>query len=154
MSAELGKVKAGDWVQLSATDGKGMTGLSPEIGQRYKVLCVDTQNRIYIFDKGTTTEGEVCSCGGRHKWYIHSYNYRLLKDSETNMTITKKLGAMMKKLLDADTQALVKAGYINGDLELTTDGMKALTAIIFTANKAALVADANEVIAEAEAETK
>jgi len=55
----------------------------------------------------------------------------------------------MKRLLDEDTQTLVKAGYINGDLELTEAGKKALWAIIFTANKAALVTEATEAIADA-----
>lgn len=50
-----------------------------------------------------------------------------------------KLNNMMKQLLDSDTQTLVKAGYINGDLELTPEGQSALQTILFAANKAALV---------------
>ena len=60
----------------------------------------------------------------------------------------KTLNTMMKKLLDSDTQALVKAGYINGDLELTAEGRDELMAISFDANKAALVAAAQAKIAE------
>jgi hypothetical protein len=49
---------------------------------------------------------------------------------------------------DADTQTLVKAGYINGDLALTDTGRDELTALVFDANKAALVAAAQAKIAE------
>ena len=48
----------------------------------------------------------------------------------------------MKKLLDSDTQTLVKAGYIDGDLNLTDEGREALHSELFTANKAALVKSA------------
>ena len=68
--------------------------------------------------------------------------------------MVKKLGIMMKKILDTDVQSLVKAGFINGDLELTNEGMKALTAVLFDANKAALVVMANEMIAEEENSNK
>lgn len=66
----------------------------------------------------------------------------------------KKVSNMMKRLLDADTQKLVKAGYINGDLELTPEGHKALNTILFEENKAKLVKMAEEDIAEAEKESK
>lgn len=46
----------------------------------------------------------------------------------------------------------VKAGYINGDLNLTDEGQDALMAILFAANKADLVTSAQAVITEAEAE--
>lgn len=67
---------------------------------------------------------------------------------ETNM---KPLTNMMKKLLDADTQTLVKAGYVNGDLLLTNEGTLALESILFTQNKAELVKLAQEVIDEEKA---
>lgn len=81
------------------------------------------------------------------------YEVNVLKDRVIRNEITKvntknmsTIGNMMKRLLDADTQTLVKAGYINGDLELTEAGKKALWAISFTANKAALVAEAQEAL--------
>jgi len=54
--------------------------------------------------------------------------------------IMKKLNNMMKRLLDADTQTLVKAEYINGDLELTGKGQEALYSVLFADKKADLVA--------------
>lgn len=84
---------------------------------------------------------------------VYKGNYKILsrdyssltpfiKYQPTNKPIMKTLTTMMQKLLDAPTQTLVKAGYINGDLELTNEGNNALMAILFVANKDALVADA------------
>lgn len=55
---------------------------------------------------------------------------------------------MMKRLLDADTQTLVKAGLINGDLEMTSLGQQTLMAVLFDANKAALVKEAEQIISD------
>lgn len=65
-----------------------------------------------------------------------------------NKTIMAKVGIMMKKLLDKDTQILVEAGFINGDLELTCLGRTHLDAILFTANKGELIKLAKDSIAE------
>lgn len=62
--------------------------------------------------------------------------------------LMKTLSNMTKKLLDADTQTLVKAGYINGDLNLTEEGEKVLLTIFFVANKTDLVTMATEKLAE------
>ncbi len=63
--------------------------------------------------------------------------------------LMKNLGIMLKKLVDADTQTLLKAEYLNGDLELTDAGERALLAILFSANKAELVALAQAELDEA-----
>lgn len=70
--------------------------------------------------------------------------------SDNNKKMTT-VGNMMKRLLDADAQLLVKAGFINGDLDLTDAGRKALWALIFDANKTELVKEAQIVIDEAKA---
>lgn len=69
-------------------------------------------------------------------------------------TIMQKVSIMMKKLLDSDTQTLVKAGYINGDLDLTETGLAALHAVQFDANKAALVVMAQADLDEAKADAE
>lgn len=82
---------------------------------------------------------------GNYERLICDYGFALapfIKYQPTNKPIMKTLTTMMQKLLDAPTQTLVKAGYINGDLELTNEGNDALMAILFVANKDALVADA------------
>lgn len=70
------------------------------------------------------------------------------------ISMLTKLNNMMKRLLDKDTQALVKAGYINGDLELTETGKVAIWGILFDTHKSLLVESANADIAEAEEELK
>ncbi len=67
-------------------------------------------------------------------------------------SMTQKLNLMMKRLLDADTKKLIKGGLINGDLELTEEGIKTLQAIVFEANKVELVKIAEENIKEAKEE--
>jgi hypothetical protein len=83
-------------------------------------------------------------------WFCDSQ--LVLADSSNKQTMTQKVGSMMKRLLDADTRKLVKAGLINGDLELTTEGQQALMAVLFEGNKAALVKEAEEIISEQEAQ--
>lgn len=78
----------------------------------------------------------------RMNYSIEQIYLKLDRKEKTMSTI----GSMMKRLLDKDTQILVKAGYINGDLELTDKGKSALWAILFSANKEALVAEAKEVL--------
>jgi len=64
---------------------------------------------------------------------------------KTNMT---KLNVMMKKLLDKDIQLLIKADYINGDLEPTVKGKAAIDALNFIDRKEELVVMAKEDIEE------
>ncbi len=54
-------------------------------------------------------------------------------------TIMNTLSNIAKKLFDADTQVLVKAGYLESNMELSCKGKEALAAINLEANKAALV---------------
>lgn len=69
---------------------------------------------------------------------------------ETKKTTMQKVSIMMKKLLNADIQTLVKAGYLNGDLDLTLKGQTALMVQLFESNRAELVKAAEEEIAEEE----
>lgn len=80
-------------------------------------------------------------------YYGLDYGFDYIKPKKTLMN---KVSTMMKKLLDADTQTLVKAGYLNGDLDLTDKGKTALNTIVFMANKADLVVSAQEAIDEEE----
>ena len=60
-----------------------------------------------------------------------------------------KLNAMMKRLLDAKTKKLVKAGLINGDLTFTFEGKLVLDAILLDNYKDELVKEAETIIKEA-----
>lgn len=59
-----------------------------------------------------------------------------------------KITNLVKKLLDKDTQTLVKAGLINGDLQLTDEGTTELLSILFIEKKDELVKIAQEKLDE------
>ena len=61
---------------------------------------------------------------------------------------TMKITNLVKKILDKDTRTLVSAGFINGDLALTDDGVSELLGILFLQNKDELVKIATEKIEE------
>jgi hypothetical protein len=83
-----------------------------------------------------------CPCG------VFNNNYKPKK------SIMKKLSNFIKKSVDGNTQELLKAGLINGDLEPTYEGDRELKQIQWFANLDALVARAKEINTEAEAEAK
>lgn len=63
-------------------------------------------------------------------------------------TFMNNVNNMMKVILDADMRKLIKAGYVDGDLQLTAKGREALDSIQFTTHKEALVKLAQEDIDE------
>ncbi len=67
--------------------------------------------------------------------------------SDTNYLLPKikvmqKLSPMQKELLDEDTKTLIKAGYLDNDMDLTEEGGEVLNAIYFKEKKKELVAAA------------
>ena len=62
------------------------------------------------------------------------------------------ISAIAKRLLDKDTRTLVKAGFLDSELDLTEKGQEALDAINFEEQKAKLVKMAEEELAEEESE--
>ncbi len=77
-------------------------------------------------------------------------SYQIINNKKT---IMKKLSNFYKKLVDADTQVLVKAGYLNGDLEPTDKAEAAIGEILFFIHKAELIERAKVEIAEDEAKS-
>lgn len=73
------------------------------------------------------------------------------ESSTIKQSITMKVTNLVKRLLDADTQALVKAEYINGDLELTEKGQTELLSLVFLDKKADLVKLAQDELDESKA---
>lgn len=72
------------------------------------------------------------------------------KITKNKKTFMNKVSVMMKKLLDARTQKFVKAGFINGDLDITSEGVEALNRIAFFEKGVELEAEADARIAEME----
>jgi hypothetical protein len=61
---------------------------------------------------------------------------------------TKAMNFIKSALLSKEDKTLIKAGYLNDDLSLTSTGKSALEFITFTANKKQLVTMAEEALAE------
>ena len=80
--------------------------------------------------------------------YCHPDDCELI----SKKTTMSKLNSMMKKILDKGIRTLVRADFINGDLQLTAEGLEALNTILFSERKDELVKLAQERIDELEAE--
>jgi hypothetical protein len=74
----------------------------------------------------------------------------VLVDYKNNRLIneTMKITNLVKKILDKDTRTLVSAGFINGDLAITDEGVSELLGILFLNHKDELVKIAEEKISE------
>ena len=59
-----------------------------------------------------------------------------------------KITNLIKKILDNDTRKLVAAGFINGDLALTDEGVSELLGMLFLEKKKELVKIAEEKLAD------
>jgi hypothetical protein len=66
----------------------------------------------------------------------------------------KKLSNFLTKTVDSETQLLLKAGLINGDLEPTSEGRDVLTEVLWFQNLEQIVTRAQEIVTEAEKESK
>ncbi len=137
-----------------------------KVGDIATITKIGGTNNIVLREFGGTHDGKnfekinnpcaapVTSCSDFADAYNYSYqnlvNYYTSNLQPIKKPFMKKLGNMMKKLLSSDTQELVKAGYINGDLDLTSEGKEALWSILFSLNQPALVDMAKEANIEAE----
>lgn len=61
---------------------------------------------------------------------------------------TNMLNAFIKRLVDKETQILIKAGYLNNDLSVTNAGNAELLALFLEANKKAFVESAKAKLEE------
>lgn len=65
-----------------------------------------------------------------------------------------KLKTLAKKILDADTRALIKAGIIGEDLELTNDGIKFVLSQYLLENKTSVAKEARKKLKEDKEESE
>lgn len=79
---------------------------------------------------------------------VKSINQLPTEQNNVGTKTMNSLNSMMKRILDKDAQTLYKAGYINGDLQLTEKGKNVLNSIIFEINKVELVKQAQEELDE------
>jgi len=84
--------------------------------------------------------------------YLNKFKQTSDEKPNKQRKIKMKLNIMMKKIFDKDIKTLIKADFIDGDLEFTETGKEALFAVLFELNKEALVVLAQEKIQEEEKE--
>lgn len=130
-------LKIGDRILNTAR----MSLTSPNVGKLGVVTSIETNSfdrtPIYHirYDDGESGQGG-------------SEYYKLV--TKDKKTIMNRVSIMMKKLLDARTQKFVKAGFIDGDLDITPEGIRTLNRIMFFEKGAEMEAEADVIIAEAE----
>jgi len=95
-----------------------------------------------------STKGEwKHNCGGPNcikRARKHLENHNLI----TNKITMNKLTSAMKRVLSKNMQAQFKAGFRNGNLELTEDGKKELLEILAVEKEKDLTDVANEILKE------
>ncbi len=106
----------------------------------------------YYYDNSGLIGGSSMTCSPNQAQYpgCSCAMCKLIQTKSKNMN---SLSTMLKKFLDEDTKTLIKAGYFNNDLSLTSKGKEANDAINFKANLKELVAMAQADLDE-EAKTK
>lgn len=132
-----------------------------EVGDQVYILWNKTGYPDYPFDLGCKScgvvvsifsDGDYITVSGFKEddpnYSLEFYRYQLIHYKNTKKSIMQKISNYAKSILDADTKSLIKAGFLTTDLELTYEGKAELESIILQANKAGLVASANEKMAE------
>lgn len=124
-------------------------------GDRVKIIrdtCFHRQpigNVVHLGDKKDSSSFYIAEYSAI---YIRYEDMELIKSTNNlNDMSIEKINPLVAANVDADTQALMQAGYLDAYLMPTPRGRDALTAILYAENKAALVTQANQDIADAKA---
>lgn len=116
------------------------------------VICIENcgsgakKTNIGIVLGNQIKYGGTCYCEHLDKW-------QLISSANNNMT-PQKLTKAQKAGLSKDNQALIEAGIVGNDLELTSDGRTYVLEFLFETNREAIAKQAIKEIAEAKAEAK
>lgn len=101
---------------------------SPDIGlpeTTYTIKCAPKPNEYYILDG--TDRGNKCPCG-KHSWITNDSEIKLTKSSKPNMEkLTDKMALVFKK---EPEKSFIKAGVMNMDETLTTEGRQVFEAFL------------------------
>jgi hypothetical protein len=89
----------------------------------------------------------------QNPYYLRGWDYGYIA-TPNKKQIPMSLSTMFKKLLDKDTQTLVKAGFLSETLELTDCGKSELITIMFDVHRKALIEAAQAKLDEAEKNKK
>ena len=141
------KLKVGDWIRINDINNSSKTEnwIEGEIGEI-------TENKIYVWQN--KNDGGIGNLEPSTKKYKYSWVISLENPNEIEIInpkknkIMNKLNVIAQKILSKDTRSLIKANYLNNELELTEEGKNNLIAILFEKNKEALIKLAEEKIKE------
>jgi hypothetical protein len=162
----MSNFKVGDIVTLKRDCSGALAG------RRYTLKQGDANggqlHQLWAWDEGTKRNGGGgCYCQGNWSkveanpsvafadlyWnqpeWNHFFNSSIvLTTSKPTNLIKKTMNYIKNALLSKEDKKLIEAGFMNESLELTPEGLKALTFILFMDHKAKLVTMAEEAIAE------
>ncbi len=92
---------------------------------------------------GTTYSENIYRGIGKSNYaWVDEFSNKNFNNFLPRMKRMQKLSPMQKELLNEDTKTLIKAGYLDNDLELTEEGEQVFNAILFEEKRAQLVAAA------------
>ena len=114
-------------------------------GKRKSPLVVGAHYEVTSYKEESYGKFVGVFGGGAYVNGTYAEQFKLVKN---NNAINMKITNLVKKILDNDTRKLVEAGFINGDLALTDEGVNELLAILFLEKKNELVKVAEEKNAE------
>lgn len=90
----------------------------------------------------------LCSIVDNGTEYRYILEQDIIRSTYSSLNEPMKINPIVEASIDADTKALIEAGYLDYSLMLTGKANDALVAINFAANKKALVDAANAELAE------
>ncbi len=111
------------------------------------------KSKNYILLSGGDLSNSYLQVFGSRRYGI-AFDEATTSNKPTKKTIMKRLSNFIKKSVNTDTQELLKAGLINGDLEPTEKGWDVMEEITWFKTYEEIVARAKEINTEAEAEAK
>jgi len=112
-----------------------------KVGEKYKVVAThNTDCGFWLDIQGKSVKGDPIVISG-----VSSSNFTLIKTNKMN-----KLTTTLKRILSKNLQAQYKAGFRNGDIELTEQGKQELLEILAQEKEEELTKIAKEVLAEKE----
>lgn len=126
------------WGHFDESELENFEGKEEKVEEKYGTWFVSGDSQIYYY-----WDSSKFVIKQEPNWMTY-LNSRISPTPKKRM----KLSAIARRMLDANTRTLVKAGYLDNELELTTEGEETLLAILTTANMEALVKEAKKEIRE------
>lgn len=144
-------LRLGDVIRIIGSvdkDGEYIIFSDEKCGTFLRPMCplVVNNNGEYKYIAGYATQGLQEKDSGCSVVIVGNIleDYKIDNNKINNNTM--KITNLVKKILDKDTRTLVSAGFINGDLALTDEGVSELLGILFLEKKDELVKIAEEKI--------